>query len=92
MLKLCTSLLLCVLIAFFIFPSESFCVPHVALDESFNHNQQNQNLLWPWFTDLRNGIRWHYNAMNLHFRAEPESTPVSWGVQDFIFNRNVIRL
>ena len=90
MLKLCTSLLLCVLIAFFIFPSESFCVPHVALDESFNHNQQNQNLLWPWFTDLRNGIRWHYNAMNPHFRAEPESTPVSWGVQDFIFNRNVI--
>ncbi len=90
MLKVGVMIFFCVIIAIFFLPSESFCVQHVALEESFNNNQENQNLLWPWFTDVRNGIRWHYNAMPPHFRAEPEFTPFSWGVQDFIFNRNVI--
>ena len=90
MFKLSVRLFLCVFIALFLFPADSFCFPHVALEENFNKNQQNENLRWPWFTDLRNGIRWHYNAMDPHFRAEPEATPFSWGLQDFIFNENVI--
>jgi len=66
---------------------------HTFLDEHFNKDQQNQNLRWPWFTDLRNGIRWHWNPWTAYFRAEnppPPPTDYCWGIQDYIYCTRVL--
>ncbi len=62
---------------------------HVFLDEHFDKDQQNQNLRWPWLTDLRVGLRWHWNPRPPHFRAEAVPTDYSWGIQDYIYNSRV---
>ncbi len=63
---------------------------HTFLDEHFNKDQQNPNLRWPWFTDLRNGIRWHWNPFPGHFRWEDNRTENCWGIQDYIFNSRIL--
>lgn len=62
---------------------------HVFLDEHFNKDQQNPNLQWPWITDLRNGLRWHWNPLPNHFRWEDNRTDFCWGLQDWLYNSRV---
>ena len=63
------------------------------LDEDFNKDQENPNLRWPWITHRLNNprriFRWHYNPRGDWPRAEPNFSPASWGVQDFIFNTHM---
>lgn len=62
------------------------------LDENFNKDQQNENLEWPWLTDLRVDppLGWHWNPEDPHPRAEgDERSNYCWGLQDYIFNRHV---
>ncbi len=75
------------------FAPVSHAVWHTFLDEHFNKDQQNPNLRWPWYTDLRNGIRWHWNPWPPHFRAEnppPRPSDYCWGIQDHIFCSRVL--
>ncbi len=81
-------LVLAIIIIIGVSAQPAHAVWHALLDEHFNKDQQNQNLRWPWFTDMRNGIRWHWNPWPPHFRAErppPRPSDYCWGVQDFIY-------
>ncbi|MBT7616833.1 MAG: hypothetical protein HN590_06065, partial [Calditrichaeota bacterium] len=71
------------------FATPAQAVWHAFLDEHFNKDQQNPNLAWPWFTDMRNGLRWHWNPWAPHFRYEPERTDYCWGIQDYIYCNRV---
>lgn len=61
---------------------------HTFLDEHFNKDQQNPNLKWPWITDLRNRIGWHWNPRPPHLPHRPSEgdwTDYCWGIQDYIY-------
>lgn len=65
---------------------------HVFLDENFNKDQQNPNLRWPWITDLRTRIGWHWNPQPPHLPHRPSEgnwTQYCWGIQDYIYNTHV---
>lgn len=71
-------------------PQPTYAVWHVLLDEHFNLDQQNDNLRWPWFTDLRDSLLWHWNPRDPHFRAEGvRRTNYGWGLQDYLYNVRV---
>jgi len=70
----------------------TYAIWHPHINEHFNRDQQNDNNLWPWITDLRNRIGWHGNPWPPHWRhqrTEGEPTRYSWGVQDFIFSTHI---
>ncbi|MBT7616835.1 MAG: T9SS type A sorting domain-containing protein [Calditrichaeota bacterium] len=68
-------------------PQPAYAVWHALLDEDFNRDLQIENNRWPWFTDLRNNLRWHWNPRPAHFRSEGDDrTNYGWGLQDHIYN------
>ena len=67
----------------------SHAIWHVYLNEHFNRDQQNENNLWPWITDLRNRVGWGWNPRPPHPRTSPAFTDYSWGVQDYLFNSHI---
>ena len=84
--------LLAILLFFGLFSNTTYAVWQNVLSEDFNKDQQNDNLRWPWRTDHRNEIDWHWNPESPHFRAEgDERSNYCWGLQDFLYNRNVTR-
>ena len=74
-------------------PQPAQAVWQVLLNEHFEEDQENQLLQWPWYTDQRQGHRkrWHWNPWPPHFRFEPTRTDYCWGLQDYIYNRFVVR-
>ncbi len=68
----------------------SFAIWRSFLDEDFNRDQQIPDQRWPWMTDLRRGIRWHWNPQPAHRLSEgAERSNYCWGLQDLIYNRNI---
>lgn len=76
-------------------PRPADAIWQIMLDEHFEEDQENPQLKWPWYTDLRAGEvpkRWYWNALlpyNRGVQGNPERHV--WGLQDYIFNSKVRR-
>ena len=74
------------------FSDPAHAVWHALLNEDFNKDQSNRNLLWPWITDQRVPLWWLWIPRNPYRRAEGDvRSNFCWGLQDHIFNSNVTR-
>lgn len=74
-------------------PQPSYAIWQALLNEHFEEDQRNPILAWPWYTDQRGGNRrrWHWNPRPPHRLTEGNATDYCWGLQDFIYNRFVVR-
>ncbi len=87
-----TLILTAVVILLGVVAPPSHAIWHVLLNEHYNRDQQNENNLWPWITDLRNRIGWHWNPQRPHLphrMTEGNWTYYCWGVQDYLFNSHI---
>ena len=74
-------------------PQPSYAIWQALLNEHFEEDQRNPILQWPWYTDQRGGNRrrWHWNPRPPHRLTEGDPTDYCWGLQNYIYNRFVVR-